>query len=123
MEYDSVCKNYFAILVFFFKNACVAKKRSDGQVLMSFALDEKMIQLMDQNRGALSRSAFIRVAIAKHLGISEDVARPPEREGLSKGGKPTHKKLPQTAEITPPASPVSLAAEDEAKYASKRKKA
>ena len=72
--------------------AFVAKKRSDGQVLMSFALDEKLIAEMDQKRGALSRSAWIRVAIVRMLGLADDAARPPQREGLSRGGKPTHKK-------------------------------
>lgn len=76
---------------------------------MSFALDENLITEMDQKRGALSRSAWIRVAIVRMLGLNDDAARPPAREGLSRGGKPTHKKLPQTVGIS--ASSAQRAAE------------
>ncbi len=85
---------------------------------MSFALDEKLIAEMDQKRGALSRSAWIRVAIVRMLGLNDDVARPPEREGLSRGGKPTHK--------VKAAEPTLVAAAEETAYKidkSKRKKA
>lgn len=83
---------------FFFSFSPVAKKRSDGQVLLSFALDEKLIKQMDEKRAALSRSAFIRVALVRSLGLEESVARPPEREGLSRGGKPTHRPKPKPVE-------------------------
>ena len=84
----------FCIFFIFFLHKGVSKKRSDGQVLVAFALDQQLADEIDSKRGALSRSAFIRVALARLMGMKDDVARPPERIGLSKGGKPTHKPKP-----------------------------
>jgi hypothetical protein len=117
IPYNSVCKNYFAFFLLLVKTPPVGKKRSDGQVLMAFALDEKLVEEIDAKRGALSRSAFIRVALVRLLGLSDEAARPPVREGLSKGGKPTHKS-----------QSVALATSSEVPYhvephTSKRKKA
>lgn len=78
---------------FFFNLSPVTKQRSQGQVLIQAAVDEKLLEQIDANRGALTRSAYIRLALTEMLGIAEEMARPPARQG--KGGKPTHKKKPK----------------------------
>lgn len=74
----------------------MTKDRSKGQVMLSVAIDEKLLEQIDAKRGALTRSAYVRVAITKLLGVNEDLARPPERVGLSRGGRPTHKPKEKT---------------------------
>jgi hypothetical protein len=87
----------------------VSKPRSPGQTLIGVAVDEHLLDAIDKNRGGLTRSAFVRNAIGKYLGISGDVLHAPDRTG--KGGRPK-KNLPQIVEGEPVAVPVLLAADD-----------
>jgi hypothetical protein len=73
--------------------------------LIALALDEKLLAELDAKRGALTRSAYVRLAITNMLGLPAELARPPAREGLSKGGKPTHKK--KKADLAPLPAPAA----------------
>jgi hypothetical protein len=64
----------------------VAKKRSAGQTLIGVAIDESLLVQIDKARGELSRSAFVRQALGKYLGLSGAITQAPDRAG--KGGRP-----------------------------------
>ena len=70
-------------------------KRSDGQKLVSFPVDERLLAKIDAARGTQSRSAWIRGAATRYLEslgveVSEELGNAPDRVGV--GGRPTHKK-------------------------------
>jgi len=64
----------------------VAKKRSAGQTLIGVAIDESLLAQIDRARGESSRSAFVRQALGKYLGLSGAITQAPDRAG--KGGRP-----------------------------------
>lgn len=64
----------------------MAKKRSAGQTLIGVAIDESLLAQIDRARGELSRSAFVRQALGKFLGLSGAITQAPDRAG--KGGRP-----------------------------------
>lgn len=77
-------------------------KRSDGQTLLTVAVDQNLLAAIDSKRGFENRSAFVRRVICEHLKIDLSLSAAPDRIG--KGGKPTHARkakendLPQVAE-------------------------
>ena len=62
------------------------KSRSPGQTLIGVAVDATFLREIDAKRGGLSRSAFVRMCLAKYLNIPESLAAAPDRTG--KGGRP-----------------------------------
>lgn len=71
-------------------NSSVSASRSPGQKLVALALDEPLLNSIEQARGGISRSQFIRDAIAAKLEaegirLREDATAPPDRAG--KGGR------------------------------------
>lgn len=56
-------------------------KRSPNQRLVAFPLDEDLLSMVDEARGPISRSQFIRDALAEHLGLPNAIAEPPDRAG------------------------------------------
>lgn len=70
-------------------------KRSDGQKLIAFPVDVRLLAMVEKARGRMSRSAWIRKAVVNELvrmgfDVPEDIGEAPDRVG--KGGRPTHKK-------------------------------
>ena len=61
-------------------------QRSPGQKLVAFPVDEELLTELDQQRGKLSRSQFIRDALAEYLQslgvpVREEIVSPPDRTG------------------------------------------
>lgn len=63
----------------------MGKPRSPGQTLIALALDEAFLASIDENRGTMNRSQFIRESLAKYLGLSMVHAAAPDR--AAKGGR------------------------------------
>jgi hypothetical protein len=81
-------------------------KRSDGQTLLTVAVDQNLLEAIDAKRRHENRSAFVRRVICEHLNIDLALSAAPDRTG--KGGRPKagspgtkpHDKLPQTVGIS-----------------------
>jgi metal-responsive CopG/Arc/MetJ family transcriptional regulator len=59
----------------------VPGKRSAGQKVIAFPLDEDLLDELDRVRGSMNRSQFIREALAIKLGVDPRKTAAPDRAG------------------------------------------
>jgi hypothetical protein len=85
----------------------MANVRGKNQTLITCPIDADLLEELDGARGRISRSQFIREAIAEKLrgmglDVSEDIVFPPDRVSISArvsgtGNKLTQKNLSSTS--------------------------
>lgn len=64
--------------------------RSDGQMIMTVSIDERLVEEVDKARGFKPRAHFVREALLEHLKtlgyeLPPHIVAPPDRAG--KGGR------------------------------------
>lgn len=93
----------------------VSHVRSEGQIIVSLSLSEDLVREVDAIRGGLSRSAFMREAVAallksKGKAVPESILRAPDR-----AGKPRKKRASAASSLL-----ASVLSEQPATYSTKR---
>jgi hypothetical protein len=58
---------------------------------ITITLPEELLAAVDDARGRMGRSEFLRLALAEKLGMGDELVAAPDRVG--KGGRPTHKEV------------------------------